>query len=280
MFSAAVGAEPRIAIIIDDLGEQYAASHSAMKLPVPVAFAFLPNGGHTPGLARVAAERGHEVLLHMPMEPQNITPAAGSLLVNDSAEAIETALLAALERTPGAVGVNNHQGSRFTATPRAMDHFLAALARRGGLYFVDSRTTAGSMGYALARHHDIPTARRQVFLDNDASAEGVRAAWAELLAIARRNGQALAIGHPYPSTLALLQEELPRLRQAGLRLVPPSAMLVHPEIPTPTQTVQLPPVTTTAEAEATPQSPREVRASTTRPRPQPAATLQTHLPAH
>ena len=63
MFSAAVGAEPRIAIIIDDLGEQYAASHSAMKLPVPVAFAFLPNGGHTPGLARVAAERGLRVVL-------------------------------------------------------------------------------------------------------------------------------------------------------------------------------------------------------------------------
>jgi uncharacterized protein len=254
----APAAGPMIAIIMDDLGEQRAAGLRALALPGPVALAFLPGGAHTATQAADAHERGKEVLLHLPLEPGDahkrhpgaITQAIGRAGL---AEAFGRALAA----VPFARGVNNHQGSLLTQRAEPMEWLMAELSRRPGLYFVDSRTHTASIAYRVARARGVPAAERSVFLDAQRGADAVGRAFRSLLAKARRNGRALAIGHPYPETLALLEEELPRLAAHGVRLVPPSELIARPQRTLPVPRLRLSPSLTLA-------------ARTTRPAP-PAA---------
>lgn len=226
-----VAAEQPVAIILDDLGEQYQAGELALTLPSEVALAYLPGTRFGAEQSARAAARGHEVLLHMPMEPfdQRITDAR-ALRVGMPGHTITQRLHAALAELPHAVGVNNHQGSRFTANARAIDAFMRALAAHRGLYFIDSRTSAVTRAHAAAGAHGIPTARRHVFIDAERGEAAVAEGWNELQRHAQRFGSAIAIAHPYPETLALLADRLPRMAEQGLRLVPPSALL-QPVIP-------------------------------------------------
>jgi hypothetical protein len=130
----------------------------------------------------------------------------------------------ALDAVPGAVGVNNHMGSRLSADRASMAAILGVIGERG-LYFLDSRTSAESVAFAAARELDIPAAERQVFLDPDPRAEAVRYQFRRLLAAARERGAAIAIGHPHPATLAVLEEEVPLALEHGYRFVPVSYLL-------------------------------------------------------
>lgn len=218
---------PRLALIIDDLGEQHAAGERSLRLPPEVALSFLPDSRHAADQAARGAARGHEILLHLPLEA--INPAATdarALKVSYGAERIAHRLRTAMAQLPQAVGVNNHQGSRFTADHGAVDALMRALAGLPGRpYFVDSRTTAATHAFTVARARGIPAAERQVFIDAQRGEAAVRRGWERWLQRAQRDGAALAIAHPYPETLALLEAELPRLRQAGFQLVPPSVLL-------------------------------------------------------
>lgn len=241
-FAEVVTAEaPRLALIVDDLGEQALASRRALQLPPEVALSFLPAGALTPELARTAAQRGHEVLLHLPLEPVNgaLAP-AGHLRADDSPESISRGVHAALARVPGAAGVNHHQGSRFTSSGPAVDALMRALRTLPGLYYIDSRTTPATRAEESALRHGIPALRRHVFLDAHRGDEAVRSGFRRWLAHADRHGAALAIGHPYPETLALLEAKLPMLTARGYRLVPPSALLGGAEAPATTRTVSAP----------------------------------------
>jgi hypothetical protein len=119
---------------------------------------------------------------------------------------------------PGAVGVNNHMGSAATADPRVMRAVLAVLSRRG-LFFLDSRTTDATVAEETAGDASVPAVSRRVFLDDVATEEAVRRQLEELVRRARLEGDAVAIGHPYPATLAVLEKELPELASRGVRLV-------------------------------------------------------------
>ncbi|MBZ0325745.1 MAG: divergent polysaccharide deacetylase family protein, partial [Alphaproteobacteria bacterium] len=130
----------------------------------------------------------------------------------------------ALGRFDGYVGINNHMGSRFTANSAALRPILAEINRRG-LLFLDSRTTAESVAIPLARGLGLPHAGRDVFLDDDAAPEAIRAKLGETEAIARRNGHAIAIGHPRDATLAALGAWLPEVERRGFVLVPLSAVV-------------------------------------------------------
>ena len=224
--SCTAGAKaPAVSIIIDDLGYRLAEGRSAVELPGPVACAMLPESPFTPQLANLAQQRGKEVLLHLPLQPGAGRGHPLTILDSASPEQREALLQRALSAVPQAVGVNNHQGSRLTSEREPMRWLMQALRDRGGLYFVDSRTSAATQAENEAWQQDIPTTRRQVFLDNTRGAAAVRKEWQRLLALARKNGSALAIGHPYPETLALLKSELPRLQAQGIRLVAPSALI-------------------------------------------------------
>ena len=212
-------APPRLAVMLDDLGLDPAAARRAIDLPPGVTLDFLPYGRGLDRLTAAAAARGHDVFLHLPLEPVgDADPGPNALLTGLAPAEVARRLAWAFGRLPGAVGVNNHMGSRGTADPGLMLAVLAEVARRG-LVFVDSRTTPFSVAPGIAGRLGLPFAARDVFLDNEPTAEAVQARLAEAERVARRHGGAIAIGHPYPATLAVLAGWLPDAERRGVRLV-------------------------------------------------------------
>ena len=210
---------PQLAVVIDDLGLDMRAARQAVDLPSPVTLSFLPYGYELDRLTAAAAARGHDVFLHMPLEPMgSADPGPNALLTSLSPAEVARRIAWDFARLPGAVGVNNHMGSRGTADPALMLAVLAEVKRRR-LVFVDSLTTPLSVVPAIAGRLGVPLATRDVFLDNEPTTDAVQARLAEAERLARRHGSAIAIGHPFPATLALLADWLPDAERRGVRLV-------------------------------------------------------------
>lgn len=215
-----------ISIILDDLGDQHDAGLRAVNLPGAVACAFLPATRFGAAHAERAHALGKEVLLHLPLQPNRSAQQYPTALTLNAGRADMAAYLrAGLQSVPHARGVNNHQGSLLTEMPQHMDWLMAEIKLHPGLYFVDSRTSGASIAYRAARARAVPSTERQVFLDSERGIEAVRAAFRQLIERARRDEHALAIGHPYPETFRVLEEELPRLAQYGVKLVAPSELI-------------------------------------------------------
>ena len=222
---------PRIAIIIDDLGYQLEAGHRSINLPGPVACAILPSTPRATSLAEAAFANGKEVLLHLPLEAgsENGRPEPGGMLLDMSREQFTTIFAKDLDSVPHAIGVNSHRGSMLTRHPGHMNWLMEELLRRGDLFFVDSYTTHQSVALQLARENGVPALRRDVFLDPDRQAETVEREFERLKTLARKNGAAVGIGHPFPATLALLEREIPKLNDEGIELVSISELVLRGE---------------------------------------------------
>lgn len=217
-------ARPRIAIVIDDLGLDRRGTTRATALPAPVTLAFLPYAGQLQAQVDRARDAGHEILLHMPMQPSGKEDAGpDSLQIGLSEEEIRRRMNKALDAFQGYDGVNNHMGSRFTAEESAMD-LIMPLLRARGMFFLDSRTAAKSAGLRAAQKSGVPVLGRDIFLDDDMSAEAVVRQLQETEHVARRRGVAIAIGHPHPATLAALERWLPTLPDKGFELMPVKAL--------------------------------------------------------
>jgi polysaccharide deacetylase 2 family uncharacterized protein YibQ len=209
---------PVIAICIDDLGEDLAGTDRAMALPQAVALSFLPYAETTPFLAEAAGRRGHLVLAHVPMEALGREdPGPMTLKTGMAPDEIARRLGWNLARVPGLVGINNHEGSRFTADAAALSPVMATLRARH-LFFFDSRTGPSSAVAAAARASGVMTAGRDIFLDDDQNPVAVSAQLEMLAREARRTGVAIAIGHPHDTTLRLLSAWL--AHDHGVTLVP------------------------------------------------------------
>ena len=210
----------KVSIIIDDLGPDVAIARQFASLPFPVTLSVLPHQAHSREIAELAHQAGREVILHLPMEPLKRTedPGPGALLLSMSGEEIRRNIGAALETSPYFDGVNNHMGSRVTRDAQVMKTILSELKKRD-LFFIDSMTTNESKGWIVARELKIPTLKRDVFLDDDTSADAVRSQIARLVKIAKIRGMALAIGHPHKTTLRSLQEAAPNFRDQGIEMV-------------------------------------------------------------
>jgi len=195
---------------------------------IPLALAILPGLPHSKEVALAAHSRGAVVMLHLPMEPKSgeANPGPGALTTAQDSVEIERLFDDALQWAPGAQGVNNHMGSRFTEDTERMKAVLTLIKRRG-LFFVDSRTSPESAGFSLAREMALPTAQRDVFLDNERDVAAITGQIEELFKKAARRGHAVGIGHPYPETLEALRRALPRLHERGARVVPVTALLVE-----------------------------------------------------
>jgi uncharacterized protein len=204
-FAPPAPGRPRVAIVIDDLGDSGDQVRPFLDVALPLSFAVLPTAADAPGVARGLSQLGRDVLAHVPMEPDEAEAMArgGFLTVSMSAEAIAAGTRAALDRVPGAVGANNHMGSRFTRSANALAPFLEVLKARG-LFFLDSRTTPDTVAEEAAAARGVPALRRAVFLDNDPSPAAVEAQLAGLQAVAKVRGCAVAIGHGLPATAAAL----------------------------------------------------------------------------
>lgn len=211
---------PRLAIIIDDLGYDRAAADSLLALGFPLTVSVLP---HLPLSTEVAEEaylRGDQVMLHLPMQSESDAAKTEEveLRVGMNEQQVDSALAGMLETVPHAVGVNNHQGSRATADPALMAALMPELRRRG-LFFVDSRTLASTVAYDTAERLGVRAASRKVFLDDSADRDAILGQLELAARDANRDGFAIAIGHPRPETIAALADELPRLEARGIRLV-------------------------------------------------------------
>jgi polysaccharide deacetylase 2 family uncharacterized protein YibQ len=220
-------ARARIAIVIDDLGNDRDALERIARWPFAVGGAVLPGLPGSVDAARRLAASGKEVLLHLPMEPDGypaVQPGPGVVLRSDDDEKIAHIVTEDLASVPGAVGVNNHMGSAATADLRVMRAVVRVLAQRG-LFLLDSRTSEATVARRVADEADLPAVSRRVFLDAVPTTAAIERSYRELLATARRDGAALAIGHPHPATLDLLERELPRL--SDVRLVHVSQLLTR-----------------------------------------------------
>ena len=217
---------PRIAIIIDDLGDNGPLGDRFVRLPGPVAGAFLPSSPHTQRLAQAAHAAGKEVLVHLPMEAtRRAMSHPDAITLNDSRQTLQAIVQNGLDAVPHAVGLNNHQGSAVTEANDQMQWLMETLRDDGRVFFVDSMTSGRSVALKAARQARIPSARRDVFLDNTRTRDAIHTQFQRLLRLARSRGSATAIGHPYPETLAYLEEHLPQLASVGVELVPVQALL-------------------------------------------------------
>lgn len=225
----AAGQIPRIAIIIDDLGYELLAGERTIALPGPVACAILPGSPRARYLANVANAQGKEVLLHLPMQavgPETSVEAT-RMTLDMSRSSFAATFAAAFDSVPYAIGINNHRGSLLTRHPGHMQWLMEELLEHDGLFFVDSFTTAESVALQIASELGVQATRRDVFLDPDKTSLTLRREFERLKSVARKRGSAVAIGHPYELTLALLERELPRLAEQGFDLVAVSELVAN-----------------------------------------------------
>ncbi|KAA0598920.1 divergent polysaccharide deacetylase family protein [Azospirillum lipoferum] len=217
--------KPVIAIVIDDMGLDRKRSARMAGLHGPLTLSWLPYARDLSAQSKAARANGHELMLHMPMEPSvKADPGPNALLVSLDKGEIVKRFRAALDSFDGYVGVNNHMGSRFTADRAALAPVLAELHRRG-LLWLDSRTTPNSAGIGLAQELKMPWVGRDVFLDNEETVTAVKAQLAKTEQVAKRQGYAVAIGHPHDATIEALASWLPDVQKRGFVLVPVSAVV-------------------------------------------------------
>ena len=224
---ARLAAAPKLAIIIDDLGNDWASANSVISLSFPITVSILPDLPLSGEISEEAYRRGDQVLLHLPMQADSdaIRKERTELRLGMSARQVRLSLERMLKSVPHVVGVNNHEGSRATSDPALMQALMPALRERG-LFFVDSRTTTATVAYNTAERFGVAAASRKVFLDDTAVGDAIREQLDLAAADAVRDGNAIAIGHPHNATLAVLADAVPALESRGIRMVFASE-LVH-----------------------------------------------------
>ena len=218
----------RVSIVIDDLGEDYRVFKDLIAMDVPFTYSVLPFRTHSVRIANEASKNNGEVILHLPLEPWNSSNHAinhGTLLTSMDEEQLRIQIEKNLEALPHLSGVSNHMGSKFTEDREKMEIILQAV-REKELYFLDSRTTDKTVGYTLAQSMHIRTAQRKLFIDNTRDQQAVEKQLKKIPRLAEKNGgSVVAIGHPYPSTIAALKSYVPRLKEQGVTVVPLSQLV-------------------------------------------------------
>jgi polysaccharide deacetylase 2 family uncharacterized protein YibQ len=219
---------PFVAILIDDAGLDRKDTARAIALPGPITLSFMTYANELAAQSQAARAAGHELMLHMPMEPLDLAhnnPGPNALLMKLDTAEIQRRLDWDLARFDGYVGVNNHMGSRFTRDKDRMGLVMAALRKRQ-VFWLDSLSGPGSMGTEEARHAGLDAVERDLFLD-DSRSPGIAYELAAMERIAKARGDVVAIGHPHPVTLAALEKWIATAKERGFSLVPVSTVLLR-----------------------------------------------------
>ncbi len=219
----------RIALIIDDIGYDKKMAMALHTLEPNISFSVLPWSPFGRVISRMLADRGAEIMLHLPMEPMeypSVNPGPGALLTSMPPDMLIAQLEKNLKEVHGVSGVNNHMGSMFTTQSNQMNQIFTIL-KKEGLFFIDSRTAKNSQCRASARLLQVRFAERDVFLDNVQEVDYITGQFAQLKKIAKKHGAAIGIGHPYPATLETLKIELPKLK-GKIEIIPASLMVRVP----------------------------------------------------
>lgn len=207
-----------LAVIVDDMGSSLGEVRELLSINIPITFSIIPGLPKARGVADAADSAGREIMVHIPMEPQGYPKQrleANGLLVSQSAEEISARTVELLNAVPHAKGANNHMGSRFTEQEEKMLPVLKVLKGRGQ-FFIDSRTTPKSTGYALAERIGMKAASRNVFLDNQQDVAEIKKQLYAAAELSRKKGGVIAICHPHPATIAALREGMPELQRSGI----------------------------------------------------------------
>lgn len=213
------GPLPVIAIVIDDMGVNVNRTHDIISLQAPLTSSFLTYGPKLQQQIAEAQAAGHEIMAHVPMEPhKNLYTAPDGLTTAMSDEEIKTNFEQMLKKFPGIKGVNNHMGSKFTEDEQKMSDIMEILHQHD-LFFLDSKTTPKSVGKSTAQKYDVDYAHRHVFLDNNNDKAYILNQLKIAERIARKNGYAVAIGHPKSQTYNALKEWLPQAPSKGIKIV-------------------------------------------------------------
>lgn len=218
---------PQIAIVIDDVGLSTTYTKKIAELHKPITASMLTYGAANSEQARMLQNAGIEIMVHVPMMPHipaNLAPVTLSPEMSETE--IKNSLTAMLDRYKGIniAGINNHMGSLFTERAKAMGYVMEVLHDRG-LFFLDSKTTAKSVGKEAAEKYAVPYITRDVFLDNENKYDYIMGQLKQTERVAARKGQAIAIGHPHSETIKALQDWLPSVENRGFRLVRISELL-------------------------------------------------------
>ncbi|ELY2854839.1 divergent polysaccharide deacetylase family protein [Cronobacter dublinensis] len=218
----------KLAIVIDDFGYRPQIENQVLAMPAEVSVAVLPNAPHAREMATKAHNQGHDVLIHLPMAPISKQPLEKDTLRPDmSDDEIARIIRNAVDNVPYATGMNNHMGSAMTSSLPGMQKVMAALVHYN-LYFLDSMTIGNSQAMRAAAGTGVKVIKRKVFLDDTQNEADIRAQFNRAIALARRNGSAIAIGHPHPSTVRVLQQSLYNL-PPDITLVRASSLLNEPQ---------------------------------------------------
>jgi len=218
----------RVAIIIDDIGYSLKQGLRSARFPAPLTLAILPHTPNGLALAELGFEEGKAIMLHAPMsnvKQSQLDP--GGLTADMAEEEFIRILRANIDAVPHIIGINNHMGSYLTQLSEPMNWLMNELKRQL-LFFVDSRTSADSQAWEIAQQHGLSSHKRDVFLDHERNHESIEKQFERMVQLAKQRGSALAIGHPYPETLAVLEREIPRLRRQGIELVSIEQLLPKP----------------------------------------------------
>jgi polysaccharide deacetylase 2 family uncharacterized protein YibQ len=227
---------PTIALVIDDCGPDLAATRLAITLPAAVTLSFLPYSPASFVLSHQASQAHHEVIVHLPMQPVGAeNPGPMALMTNFTPAEMARRIDWALSRVSDFDGVNNHMGSRFTASRRALIPVMQELSVRG-LLFLDSRTTPDTQAEKVAHEAGMLAGSRDVFLDDEQTSSGVERQLAVAEEFARAHGTAIVIGHPHPETLAALKNWVSSIQAKGIELAPLKVVLESRAIPRKTLT--------------------------------------------
>ena len=218
----------KLALVIDDFGYRPAQENQVLQLSPQISVAVLPDATHAREMATKAHQRGHEVLIHLPMAPLSKQPLEKNTLRPDmSAEEVERIIRDAVAKVPYAVGLNNHMGSAMTSSLPGMQKVMQVL-NHYNFYFLDSMTIANSQSTRAAAGTSVKVIKRRVFLDDTQNEADIRKQFLRAVHLAQRDGSAIAIGHPHPTTVRVLQQMLPSL-PADITLVRPSQLLNEPQ---------------------------------------------------
>ncbi|RJQ66031.1 MAG: divergent polysaccharide deacetylase family protein [Desulfobacteraceae bacterium] len=219
---------PMVAIIIDDIGYDRHVAEQFMSLDASLTLSLLPNGPFSQAISAQARSKGLEIMLHLPMEPNEypeVNPGSDALLAGMTPDELIAQLDKNIARLSGIKGVNNHMGSRISASSEQMRQIFSILKMRG-LFYVDSRTSADTVAQGSARLLQLPFAERDIFIDHLDNAEFIRSQLNRLVQRALKQGYAIGIAHPYQTTYRVLRESMPQLKER-VTLVPASLVVEH-----------------------------------------------------
>ncbi len=222
-----VHAEKIASIIIDDVGNNLEYGQQVINLPATLTISILPKTVFAKDLARLAVKRNKEVMLHLPMQSvEHLQHSPGTLDLHMTRNEFREQLRLNLNSVPYIRGVNNHMGSLLTRHPGHMTWLMDELSQRGGLYFIDSKTTSKSIAEKIAVEYKIPSLSRDFFLDPDHEKATLRKQFDRFIQKVNQRGYALAIAHPYPQTIKFLKAHLDELHEHGIKLIPVSELVI------------------------------------------------------